>query len=303
MAAGDSCCTLQTGTDRELPSPRAPRGMESPVTSVRRVLFPPLSVPLLLVAALAIATGCSAKSAATSAGDSSDAGLPGISTTPPDAGAEPVGIDPPHEDRPADAGYGYDGGVLRADRFVTHVVSFTPGPCAGFGQSAMPDVVFGPPHGAGDAQGGYDVVSLGVGGEIVLGFDDAIVDGVGDDFVVFENAFFAGGNSTRVAADLGEVAVSDDGATWTAFPCTATTYPFGACAGWHPVYSSPENGISPVAPEAGGDRYDLAAIGVARARFVRIRDMRSNDDCPAGAPVKNYGFDLDAIVSVNAERP
>src|SRR5438105_4530909 len=33
-----------------------------------------------------------------------------------------------------------DGGVIRADRFVTRVVSFTPGDCAGFGAAQMPSI-------------------------------------------------------------------------------------------------------------------------------------------------------------------
>jgi hypothetical protein len=250
---------------------------------------------------LAIATGCGSSASSSSAREPSDAGFPTLSSAPPDAGAnEPLPVE-----RPADAGYAFAGGELSGERFVTKVVSFQPGPCAGFGASAMPDIVFGPPHGAGDQEGGFDVVSLGVGGTVVLGFDDAIVDGPGDDFVVFENAFYAGGDPSRPAADLGEISVSDDGTTWATFACTATAYPYGACAGWHPVFANadaPDHGISPTAPGAGGDRFDLATVGVARARFVRIRDMHSSE-CPDGAPIVNLGFDLDAVVSLNAERP
>lgn len=263
-------------------------------------------VALLVAISSALASACGASDATptrTDAATTTDAGLGGFSSTPPDGG-EGTGIEPVHEDRPLDAGYAFDGATLRADRFVTRVVSFTPGACAGFGAAAMPDVVYGPPRGAGDQQGGYDVVSLGVDGEIVLGFDDAIVDGPGDDFTVFENVFFAGGNPQRPAADLGEVSVSDDGVTWKTYPCDghAAAPPYGTCAGWHPVYSNPENGISPTASNAGGDRFDLATVGLPRARFVRIRDAHSSD-CPSGLPVTNLGFDLDAIVVLNAERP
>ena len=230
-----------------------------------------------------------------------DGSVPPFASTPPDSGSN----EPVLEPRPVDGGYTFAGGTLRAERFVTKLVSFDAGPCSGFGASAMPNVVFGPPRGGGELQGGFDVVSLGVGGKIVVGFDDAIVDGPGDDFVVFENTFFAGGNPERPSADLGEVSVSEDGATWKTFPCTATAYPYGACAGWHPVIASYDpNGTSllPTAAEAGGDRFDLAAVGLAKARFVRIVDMRSSE-CTPGVPVTNLGFDLDAIVSLNAERP
>jgi hypothetical protein len=195
-------------------------------------------------------------------------------------------------------------GGLPADRFVTGVVSFTPGPCAGFGQSRMPGVVEGPPHGGGASMGGLDVVSLGVGGEIVLSFaPDAIVDGPGVDFIVFENPFYVGGNPQDLYAEPGEVSVSDDGSTWLTYPCTATSYPYGQCAGWHPVLSSPGNGISPVDPAtAGGDPYDLGDLGLTRVRYVRIRD-RSGETCPDAGGTTSAGFDLDAISIVNAQTP
>jgi hypothetical protein len=195
-------------------------------------------------------------------------------------------------------------GGLAPDRFVTGVVSFTPGPCAGFGESRMPGIVEGPPVGGGASQGSLDVVSLGVGGEIVLSFaPNAIVDGPGPDFIVFENPFDIGGNPMNPYAEPGEVSVSDDGTTWSTYPCTATSYPYGSCAGWHPVYSAPGNGISPVDPAtAGGDAFDLADLGVTEARFVRIRDV-SGEVCPDAGGPNTDGFDLDAISIVNAAMP
>jgi hypothetical protein len=195
-------------------------------------------------------------------------------------------------------------GGLAADRFVTGVVSFTPGPCAGFGESELPGIVEGPPKGGGATQGSLDVVSLGVGGEIVLSFaPNAIVDGPGPDFIVFENAFYIGGNPQKPYADPGEVSVSDDGTTWATYPCTATSYPYGECAGWHAVYSAPGNGISPVDPAtAGGEAYDLSEVGLSHARYVRIRD-KSTMTCPDAGGPSTDGFDLDAISIVNAEIP
>jgi hypothetical protein len=193
---------------------------------------------------------------------------------------------------------------LSPDRFVTGVISFTPGPCAGFGEAEMPGVVEGPPGGGGALKGSLDVVSLGVGGEIILSFaPNAIVDGPGVDFIVFENPFYIDGNPQDPYAEPGEVSVSADGTTWATYPCTATSYPYGQCAGWHPVYSSPANGVSPFDPNtAGGDAYDLADVGLSRALFVRIRD-KSDEVCPdAGGPTSD-GFDLDAISIVNPAIP
>lgn len=197
-----------------------------------------------------------------------------------------------------------DDSGLPPDRFITKVVSFMPGDCAGFGASSLPDIVFGPPIGAGELKGGFDVVSLGVGGQIVVAFEPrVIVDGPGPDFIVFENAFWAGGDMNQPHADLGEVSVSEDGTTWKTYPCTATMNPYGACSGWKPVYSNPQNGISPFDPaKAGGEAYDLADVGLAKAKYVRIVDKLSTM-CPADPMMKanNLGYDLDAIALINAQ--
>jgi hypothetical protein len=158
--------------------------------------------------------------------------------------------------------------------YASKVVSYTKGPKGGYNEAKLPGVVVGPPTGGGCCAGSLDVFSLGDGGEIVVGFDVAIVDGEGTDFVVFENPFEPSGDPTSVLAEPAEVSVSEDGVTWTAFPCTATAYPYGSCAGWHPVYATAEAPIDPRDPaRAGGDAFDLATIGVKHARFVRIRDM------------------------------
>ncbi len=206
---------------------------------------------------------------------------------------------------------------LASTRFVTEVLQFTQGTCAGFGASSLPAIVCGPPEGAGLYAGSLDVVSLGGGGSIVVGFGgNAIVDGPGPDFIVFENPFFYG--QGKRYAEPGEVAVSDDGVTWTAFPCTDTTQdpPDGGwgttrCAGINPVLSSTTSGVSPFdVANAGGDAYDLAELGVAHARYVRIRNIVASEWCPAPdagvdgglVPTMN-GFDLDAIAIVNAANP
>jgi hypothetical protein len=198
-----------------------------------------------------------------------------------------------------------------SDRFIKQVIHFDPGACAGFGADVMPGVVCGPPEGAGADEGSSDVVSLGNGGSIVVGFgDNEIIDGEGGDFIVFENPFDVVGNPKDVYAEPGEVSVSEDGVHWTSFPCTDTTNapPYGQCAGVNPVYSNPDNDISPFAiPAAGGDVYDLATIGVSSAKYVRIRDIVLEECWPAGTeagtPPNKNGFDLDAIAIVNAKYP
>jgi hypothetical protein len=175
--------------------------------------------------------------------------------------------------------------------FAAQVVRFTPGEGASFGHRALPDIVLGPPQGAGDLMGSTDVVSLGAGGSIVLGFDVAIVDGPGDDFTVFENPFTVPGAALGHWDELAEVAVSDDGDAWVPFPCARAARPFTGCAGWRPVYASAASGLCATDPAvSGGDAFDLAAVGVPRARFVRITDLRTQEPTAPAA-----GFDLDAV--------
>jgi hypothetical protein len=184
-------------------------------------------------------------------------------------------------------------------RFATGVFSFTPGACAGFGQSSLPDIVLGPPKGGGDTKGSLDVVSLGRGGEIILSFEPSvIVDGPGTDLVVYENVFYAAADPTQAYVEPGEVSVSEDGVTWTTFPCDATTPPYTGCAGLRPVYATDEASAANLAT-GGGDQFDLATIGVARAKYVRIRD-KTAQRCTSQGPDTN-GFDLDAIGAVHTE--
>ena len=184
--------------------------------------------------------------------------------------------------------------------YASEVVSFVPGEGAGFGENAMPDVVLGPPEGKGERAASLDVLSLGAGGLIVLGFgDQMIVDGPGPDFVVFENAFYADGDPEQVFAELAEVSVSEDGETWVSFACDFTpddAPPYTGCAGWTPTleYDALEHPTLSL-EVTGGDAFDLAEVGVSQARYVRIRDLWGVGATPS------QGFDLDAVGVLNAE--
>lgn len=182
--------------------------------------------------------------------------------------------------------------------YAEDVFSFLPGDGAGFGGNDFPDIVLGPPEGAGSDGGSYDVLSLGRLGEIVLGLGNRrVVDGPGADFIVFENSFFVGGDPTIPFAELGVVGISDDGVNFVEFPCDDSGYPYTGCAGWNPVYSSSSNNISPFdVANAGGDAFDLATIGATSARYIRIRDVSDYGAAPSA------GFDLDAIAIVNGEQ-
>lgn len=166
--------------------------------------------------------------------------------------------------------------------FATHVLEVAYGPGQDHGRDAMPAIALGPPEGGGCCAGSLDVVSLGNGGAIVLGFaGNGIVDGPGSDFIVFENAFEFG---SALFAELGTVEVSDDREIWHAFPCDAIDPPYGSCAGHHPVSLEGPGEVE----SGGGDPFDLAEIGLTAARFVRITD-RVDLDGATGV------FDLDAV--------
>jgi hypothetical protein len=197
-------------------------------------------------------------------------------------------------------GGGGDGGAGGAScagpgsHYASRIVSACFGPGEAFGHDAFPANVLGPPKGGGCCVGSLDVCSLGNGGSITLAFDNPIVDAPGVDFIVFENAFYAGGDPKHAFAELGTVEVSADGVTWLGYPCTAIASPYGDCAGWRPVYANSDTSIDPLDPSvAGGDQYDLAELGVPLVRFVRITDRA---DLPGS-------FDLDAIAAVHVACP
>ena len=183
-----------------------------------------------------------------------------------------------------------DAGIPLAELpFATEVVDFSPGPGAGFGQVDFPEIVLGPPKGYGPQRGSTDVLSLGHGGSITLGFAPrVIVDGPGDDFLIFENPFWVGASPDNVFAELGSIEVSSDNENWYQFDCKSEQIPPDQCAGYTPTERF--DSTQPLTPDrCGGDGFDLAALGLAEARFVRITDLSHSGGAPSA------GFDLDAV--------
>jgi len=191
------------------------------------------------------------------------------------------------------------GACLEDSPYAIEVISFEPGTYSGYGDSEMPDVVLGPPLSGPPTSGSLDVVSLGVGGEIILGFGErVIVNGEGPDLIIWENAFWLGGNPETPFAELGEVAVSVDGEEWLSFPCDPLKeegYDPG-CAGWRPRAEFEVCALIPLDPSmTGGDSFDLDDLGIDEVRYVRIRDLSES-----GAS-NSAGFDLDAVGAVYLE--
>ncbi len=198
----------------------------------------------------------------------------------------------------------YAPAAVLADPWLDAVVAFAPGESAGFGAEALPRVIRRAPRGGGLLQGSTDVVSLGDGGSISLAFRDNLVfDGPGDDLVIFENAFHVGSEGGPIFTELAFVEVSDDNRVWHRFPFDALSGE--GLAGASAVLASRENGIDPLGPNAGGDRFDIAAVGLSFVRFVRIVDGGGElDDVGNRTPSGNKGgFDLDAAGAIHSTAP
>jgi hypothetical protein len=190
---------------------------------------------------------------------------------------------------------------IASDPFADCIDDFSPADDVSFGHDLLPDVVLGPPHGPP----GMQVASLGCGGRITLYFEEpGIVDGPGADFIVFENPFFTG---DITFAEPARVLVSDDGEHWAAFECDVSGgeahWPPPGCAGVMPVLAGPGDDFATDPERAGGDAFDLADVGLTRARWVRLVDLTQEYHghrmwCEGAAG----GFDLDAVAAVHAGR-
>lgn len=192
----------------------------------------------------------------------------------------------------ADCAHSLSVDVWPASAFGARVRNVNIGPGGGFGSHRLPEVVLGPPRGAGEGLGGTDVVSLGRGGHIELAFDVWGFDGPGADLLVFENAFRVAG-ATTAFEERGAVELMW-GDTSHSIECSKRG---DGCAGRTPVYGRwpPAPEVDPATPdEAGGDAFDLGD-SLPGIDALRIYDQSEDDGV---APT--HGFDLDAVAIVHA---
>ncbi len=188
-------------------------------------------------------------------------------------------------------------------RFIDTVYNFKPGKGQNTGQSAefYPMNIFGPPSKnateSTPESSPTELLSLGFGGEIIVGFKNAyIVDKVGVDFIIFENAFLNPINK-RIFAEPAVVSVSEDGINFIDFPFDSLT--LEGCAG-----TQPTNGkVSPWDyPNCGGNGFDIATLGLTKVKYIKIRDITEmiyqNNSHPFYDATLS-GFDLDAVVGLN----
>ncbi len=195
------------------------------------------------------------------------------------------------------------GPALKTNVYADSLTSVKYGSGAGFGQDKLPNVVLGAPKLEGDYKGSTDVLSLGNGGEIVLEFSSGcVVDKEGDDFVVYENSFYVNGYADSPYIEAGVVSASEDGETWRVFP-----YRYDADAA-----KAADKFVGMAGKNPYGDSFDLAAAGLAKARFIKITDAGKGenalrdefgafiDDAGNMSPCADMcGFDLDAVGAIN----
>lgn len=207
--------------------------------------------------------------------------------------------------------------------FASSVASFTQGSGGGV---FLTSNILGGPQGGGAAAGATHVCSLGIGGQITLGFEVTIVDGPGADFSAFENGFLAGGGCF---AETAQVEVSSDGIAFARFPShyagpAGPLPPFGSVAlgafsglvGGSPVFANvATNSISPFDPVvSGGESFDLAelasdplvqsgSVDLGAIHFVRLLDCVAGTTLDSsGAPIWDNGgassADIDAVAVI-----
>jgi hypothetical protein len=205
--------------------------------------------------------------------------------------------------------------VLAQSPFATSVVQFHQGTGGGI---FAKDNVLGGPQGGGLGAGSLDVLTLGEGGDVTLGFDLTLADGPGADLTVFENGFLIGGGPS-VFAELFFVEVSTDGATFARFPSryAGSGSPMGAyrgIGGGMPVIADVTTGLVDALDPlfSGGEALDLAdlaqepavlsgAVDLGAVHFVRLVDPLPGATDSFGTPIAaGGGSDVDAVAVLNS---
>jgi hypothetical protein len=172
--------------------------------------------------------------------------------------------------------------------------------------------------------GSLHVHSLGIQGWLALGFDGAIADGPGADFIVSENAFYV--VLPAAFAEVAFVEVSSNGADYARFPAfywgpqssggtsIALVGSYSGLAGQTPVYAGSGALVDPQdVCEAGGDAFDLAdlrdhplvragRLDLQAISSVRLVDVRDGDLDARGVAIRDPQLgsaDVDAVTVIH----
>lgn len=168
----------------------------------------------------------------------------------------------------------------------------------------------------GPAEGtSVDVVSLGRGGSIVLGFDAPLEDRAGNDFAVYENSFL------DTFLELARISVSSDGEHWVGFHTAALhAEPIGA---YDQLEPSSVGQLAGSYRQGWGTPFDLAVlrqrdevltglVDLGAITHVRIDDIIGDGrELDAfGRPIYDpyptegsAGFDLDGVAALHLQTP
>ena len=196
-----------------------------------------------------------------------------------------------------------------AGTFIDTVYSFKPGTVQFVGQSEeyFPMNIFGPPAANATrfvpASAPEDVCSIGIEGEIIVGLKSGIIhNGIGNDFIIFENAFERIFDSA-IFAEPAVIAVSQNGTDFIEFPYDEWT--LNGLAGKTPTNGG-ENPFDYLL--AGGDAFDLEDLGLDYITHIKIRDISQivskSTDHPYYQPeFMVTGFDLDAVAILYPQAP
>lgn len=127
------------------------------------------------------------------------------------------------------------------------------------------------------------ILSLGNGGEVLLQVaqNGYLLDGPGFDFALFENALTID-RSLNIWQEFAAVGVSDSSnpESFRWFQCDPQNSVLIGCLGSVPTAQ-------------GGDRFDLAELGLKKIRYIWIKDLGISKNLPSRWPTE--GCDLDAV--------
>lgn len=164
-----------------------------------------------------------------------------------------------------------------------------------------------------------DVLTLGDGGSIVLGFEAPIYDGEGVDFAVFENGF---SDEFGLFAEFAYVEVSSDGVSFARFDaiCLRTT----SVLPFEEVDPSDYYNLAGDQPTGLGTGFDLEELAqhplvvsgdvdLDEIYYVRVVDVIGDGTTmdslgnpirdPYPTPFPNGGFDLDGVGAIHVPEP
>jgi len=168
-----------------------------------------------------------------------------------------------------------------------------------------------PDNAIGSANG--SIVSLGDGGTAILTFDNAIENGNGIDFAIFENSF------SDTFLELAFVEVSSDGVNYFRFPAHSETQTSTQVGGFGSVDATYINNLAGKYRATFGTPFDLDdivdtallnkdnvthvkfidAIGTIDPTFATYDSFGNIVNEPYATPFSSCGFDLDAVGVIN----